>query len=91
MATIEYNRTFKKHFKLRILQNKNLFKRYEERLEIFLKDRRSLVLNDHKLVGSMRNTRAFNITGDIRVVYVEVVKDHCIFLDIGTHPQIYGM
>ena len=66
-----------------------------------MKDRRNSILNDHKLVGRLEGTKAFNITGDIRVIYVEawdtsyayveVGKNHFIFLDIGTHPQIYGM
>jgi addiction module RelE/StbE family toxin len=90
-VTIEYNRTFKKHFRSRVLPKKNLFNRYEERLEVFLKDRKSPVINDHKLVGSMKGTRAFDITGNIRVVYIEVAKNYFIFLDIGTHPQVYRM
>ena len=91
MATIEYDRRFKKHFKTRIFLNRKLAKRYEERLDLFLKDRRNSILNDHKLVGRLEGTKAFNITGDIRVIYVEVGKNHFIFLDIGTHPQIYGV
>ena len=91
MVRVEYDRVFKRHFKKRILPNKNLVKRYEQRLEIFLKDRKNPVLKDHKLVGKFREKGAFNVTGDIRVVYIEVGKNHFIFLDIGTHPQIYGM
>ena len=91
MVKVEYDRVFKKHFKVRILPNKSLVKRYEQRFRIFLTDRKKSVLYDHKLFGKFREKRAFSITGDIRVVYKEVNRDYCIFLDIGTHPQIYGM
>lgn len=38
----------------------------------------------------MLGKRSFNITGDIRVVYREIDKNTVEFLDIGTHPQVYG-
>ena len=65
--------------------------RYKERVELFTKDRTDPLLNDHKLRGKLEGFRAFNITGDIRVVYFERGQNYYVFLDIGSHPQIYGM
>ncbi len=91
MVKVELDKVFRKHYKSRISRNKNLVRKYEQRFEIFLRDRRNLLLKDHKLTGKLRDKRAFSITGDIRVVYMEESKDNFVFLDIGTHPQIYGM
>ena len=91
MVRIKHSKDFRKHFKARILYNINLFAKYKERLKLFTKDRRNPVLNDHKLGGTLGGTRTFSVTGNIRVVYFERGENHYVFLDIGTHPQIYGM
>lgn len=91
MVSVEYDRVFKKHFKLRIAPNKNLVQRYLDRLDLFLKDRNNLLLKDHKLSGRLRESRSFSITGNIRVIYRELSENHFEFLDIGTHAQVYGM
>lgn len=91
MVEIEYDRVFKKHFRARISRHKNLKAKYEERLKLFLDNRENPILKDHKLIGKLREQRAFNITGNVRVIYKEVSKNYFVFLDIGTHPQIYGM
>lgn len=55
---------------------------------MFLAGQRGTPLNDHALSGNLQGKRAFSITGDIRVIYVEL-EDRLIFLDIGTHNQVY--
>ncbi|KKQ41421.1 MAG: plasmid stabilization system protein [Microgenomates group bacterium GW2011_GWC1_37_8] len=91
MVRIKYNKEFKKHLKIRILPNRNLFTKYKERLKLFEKDRTNPILSDHKLRGKLEGFRTFNITGNIRVVYFGRGENYYVFLDIGTHPQIYGM
>ena len=91
MVEIEYDKIFLKHFKIRISSSKKLVTRYQERFNLFIKDRTNRVLQDHKLAGKFKDKRAFSITGDIRVIYSELDKGHYELLDIGTHPQIYGM
>lgn len=65
-------------------------KRYRERLAMFIKNKNHTTLKDHKLRGKRQSFRAFSITGDVRVVYVEESKDAVIFIDIGTHNQVYA-
>ncbi len=89
MVVIEYDKNFKKHFRLRIFPNRNLYKKFAERLSLFVKDRSNPILRDHKLTGSLKGSRAFSVTGNYRVTYIEVKNGHYIFIDIGTHPQIY--
>lgn len=86
---IERHSTFKKSFKKRILPNKKLVKKTEERIRLFLKNPQNQILRDHGLMGTKRKTRSFSISGDIRIVYRRISKDHVIFLDIGTHNQVY--
>ena len=37
----------------------------------------------------MDGKRAFSITADIRVIYIET-DDAIIFVDFGSHAQVYG-
>jgi addiction module RelE/StbE family toxin len=45
-------------------------------------------LYDHTLTGKLDGKRAFSITGEFRVLYVEL-EDAIVLLDIGTHNQVY--
>lgn len=87
---IEYHKNFLKNYRKRVLHNSKLDRKFRKRLDIFIKNPNNSLLQDHRLVGEMKQYRAFSVTGDIRVVYMKL--DNLILLyDIGTHPQIYGM
>ena len=85
---VQYHKNFIKNYNSRFGGNVKFKKRYEDRLKLFMSNRRSPILKDHALVGMKLKLRAFSITGDIRVVYT-IVDDSVFFLDIGTHNQVY--
>lgn len=87
--TIELHPSFKKSYKKRIANNPKLRIKVAERLKLFQEDPKNAVLKDHALKGEKKNFRAFSITGDIRVVYFPVSTDKVIFIDIGSHNQVY--
>lgn len=89
MKKIYIGRVFQKHFQKRIKNNHRLHKRFLERYDLFIEDRGNWVLRDHALKGELFGFRAFSVTGDIRVVYKEI-DNEIIFIDIGTHNQIYN-
>lgn len=88
MKRIELHRSFVKNYAKRIANGKKLPKQYEARVEMFITGKRNVPINDHALTGDLQGRRAFSITADIRVVYIEF-GDKIIFLDIGTHNQVY--
>lgn len=81
--------TYIKHYRKRITPNANLNRKTTERIKLFQEDSRNPVLKDHSLAGTHSGHRAFWVTGNIRVVYENVGNDEVLFLDIGTHPQVY--
>lgn len=81
--------TYIKHYRKRIVPNANLNDRATERIKLFQDDSRNPILKDHSLIGSHSGHRAFWITGNIRIVYENVGKGEVLFLDIGTHSQVY--
>ena len=86
---IERHTTFKKSFKKRIAPNKKLVNRMSQRIKLFLVDPKNPILRDHKLKGGKITARSFSVTGDIRIVYKRFSSNHVVFLDIGTHNQVY--
>lgn len=85
---IETDRVFVKHYRKRIANNPKLVNRFNARVRAFAMGERGTPLNDHGLVGKKLGLRAFAITGDIRVVYAETDAAY-VFLDIGSHSQVY--
>lgn len=81
--------TYIKHYKKRISPNRNLNNKAIERIKLFQVDPRHSLLKDHSLTGSHSGHRGFWITGNIRVIYERVGDDEVLFLDIGTHNQVY--
>ena len=61
---------------------------FKERLLLFMAGDLGYPLYDHALTGKLDGKRAFSITGEIRVVYVEL-EDAIVLLDVGTHKQVY--
>lgn len=90
MKPVQRDNTFEKHYRQRIGRNSKLVLKFKERLALFITDREHHQLRDHALTGELKGQRAFSITGDIRVIYVEF-EDRIVLLDIGTHAQVYGM
>lgn len=80
---------FKKSYKNRIASNKRLVQQTEARITLFETDRKNSKLRDHKLTGAKKDLRAFSVTGDIRIIYLPISENEVIFIDIGTHNQVY--
>ena len=89
MINITVSPNFKKIYSKRVKGNKNLEKRVFERIDLFQKDFKNKLLNNHCLVGKMKGLNSFSITGDIRVVYQWIDDEKVLFLDIGSHNQVY--
>jgi addiction module RelE/StbE family toxin len=85
---IELHHSFVKSYSKRIAKDEKLSKQYDKRINMFITGHRDAPINDHALTGDMQGRRAFSITGDIRVVYIEF-EDKIIFIDVGTHSQVY--
>jgi len=85
---IEYSKKFIKEFKKCPANVKTNFK---VRLEMFIDDQYSSILNNHPLIGELKNYRSINITGDWRAIFEEIDEDQIIyFVAIGTHSQLYS-
>jgi addiction module RelE/StbE family toxin len=60
-----------------------------ERIQLFIENPFSPILNNHTLGGKYLGCQSINVTGDIRIIY-EIVGDNLAhFLEIGSHSELY--
>jgi addiction module RelE/StbE family toxin len=88
MKQIEYTKQFQKRLRQRYSHQPKVIERFKRHLELFSAGVRGEPLNDHPLTGKLRGLRSFSVGGDVRVVYQET-DERYIFLDIGSHNQVY--
>lgn len=85
---LNYTKNFLKHYETRVAKNQRLVNRFQERLDLFLRDPQNPILKDHRLTGARKHLRAFSVTGDVRVLYYREGNE-IYLVDIGTHSQVY--
>ncbi len=81
---IDFHRNYLKAYKK---LRKSLQLQAEERIQLFIQDRKDPLLKNHPLQGRMKDKRAFSVSGDYRIVYEKLENDEIVFLflDIGKH------
>lgn len=62
----------------------------DEALSIFRKDPFNSKLRNHALKGHLYGSRAFSVTGDIRIIFEEHENyTVVIMMNVGSHNQVY--
>jgi addiction module RelE/StbE family toxin len=89
MIEVIFSGQFKKEYKKRIKDDKEKSKKFFKRLELFINDPFNPSLQTHKLTGILKNMWAFKIDYDLRVVFYFENDEKAIFVNIGTHNQVY--
>jgi addiction module RelE/StbE family toxin len=87
MKAIRYTPQFTRSYKQRIARDERLERDFHESIEAFLEDR--TLVHDHALRNAMQGQRAFSINKQYRVVYIER-DEYYLFINIGTHKQVYS-
>jgi len=87
MISVNFHRRFEK--KLRRLNAKQQ-ERFFERLRLFQNDPYHDILDNHPLKGKLKGYRSIDVAGDLRAIYKEDSPWLAIFVDVGTHSQLYG-
>ena len=84
--TISFSKNFVKQAKK---LNPELRKKLLERIETFSENPLHPMLRNHQLKGKHKEYRSIDITGNVRVLYLQ--KEHeAVFDAVGTHSQLYG-
>lgn len=83
---IVYHKNFQK--KVAKLQKGKLIS-LKEKLIIFKNNPFDERLNNHPLHGKFADCRSINITGDLRLIYKKLDDSNFLFIDLGTHSNLY--
>jgi mRNA-degrading endonuclease YafQ of YafQ-DinJ toxin-antitoxin module len=89
MTEVAFNSSFKRAYKRRIKGNVVQETRFWERLETFRNNPFDQSLRTHKLSGRLKDLWSFSIEYDLRVVFSFLEGDRALFIDIGTHEEVY--
>jgi addiction module RelE/StbE family toxin len=84
---IKYDSIFKRNYRSSI-KNNILKEEIKHSINLFLQNPYDPLLNNHEIRGKLKGRRSFSVLPDLRIIYIE--KEDCyIFLDIGTHREVY--
>ena len=89
MTEIVPTSAFRKAFKRKLRGNKNLEERFRNRVAIFQENPFDPKLKTHRLSGQLHGLWSFSIDYDMRVVFSFVEPGRALFVDIGTHEEVY--
>lgn len=82
---VRFHRNFKKRFRKISVK---IQEQFNERLELFMRDKFSGMLNNHSVEGYYPNCRSINVSGDYRAIFKDK-GDTVIFITIGNHSDLY--
>ncbi|MBU6431087.1 MAG: type II toxin-antitoxin system mRNA interferase toxin, RelE/StbE family [Patescibacteria group bacterium] len=82
----EYHKNFRKHFEK---LSQKIQDKFEERFNLFLNDQFHSILNNHSLSGEYEGCRSINITGNIRAIFYVRENGDIVFINIGSHSELY--
>jgi mRNA-degrading endonuclease YafQ of YafQ-DinJ toxin-antitoxin module len=87
---VAFSDSFKKAFKKRI-KSTDIETEFWIHLELFILDPFNTKLKTHKLSGKLKDLWSFSIDYNIRVVFFFSTDKpkKAIFVDIGTHDEVY--
>ncbi len=83
---VEFTDLFNKQRKEASLDIKIAFR---ETLETFLENPYHPSLRNHVLTQEYAGIRSIDVTDNVRALYREV-SEHIIFVELGTHEELYG-
>lgn len=86
---VSFTSTFKRAFKKRIKGQPALEARFWQKLEQFTFDPFDPSLRTHKLSGKLKELWSFSVAHDARVLFYFTKDDKAVFVDIGSHDEVY--
>lgn len=86
---VSFSSTFKRSFKKRIKASSDLETKFWQKLEQFTINPFDPSLKTHKLSGKLKEFWSFSIDYDKRVLFYFTQENKAVFVDIGSHDEVY--
>jgi len=85
---IIWSSSFKRAFKKRVI-GRPFEKSFRVKVELFLENPFHPNLKTHKLSGNLSDLWSFTVSYNCRIIFKFLADDKVIFIDIGTHEEVY--
>ena len=89
MIEVAFSPSFKRSFKKSVAGDASLEAKFWKRVELFKNNPFDSKLRTHKLSGKLKDLWSFSVEYDLRVVFSFVGQSQAIFVDIGSHKEVY--
>lgn len=89
MVEISFSSSFRRAFKKRIKGNLDLELKFWQKVEKFTIDPFEQSLKAHKLSGKLKELWSFSLEYDERVLFYFTEDGNVVFVDIGSHDEVY--
>jgi mRNA-degrading endonuclease YafQ of YafQ-DinJ toxin-antitoxin module len=86
---VSFSSAFKRAFKKRIKGNLDLEEKFWQKLELFTLNPYEPSLKTHKLSGKLKELWSFSVDYDERVLFYFTEGEKAVFVDIGSHDEVY--
>ncbi|WP_341527053.1 type II toxin-antitoxin system YafQ family toxin [Nostoc sp. UHCC 0302] len=86
---ISFSSSFRRAFKKRIKGNVDIEAKFWQRVEQFKTDPFEQSLKTHKLSGKLKELWSFSVDYDARVLFYFTEEGNAVFVDIGSHDEVY--
>lgn len=86
---VSFSSSFRRAFKKIIKGNVDLETRFLQKLELFTTDPFEQSLKTHKLSGKLKDLWSFSVDYDQRVLFYFTEDGNAVFVDIGSHDDVY--
>ena len=86
---VSFSSSFRRAFKKRIKGNADLETRFWQKTEQFTIDPFHQSLKTHKLSGKLKDLWSFSVGSSERVIFYFPEDGNAVFVDIGSHDEVY--
>ena len=86
---VAFSPSFKRAFKKIIRKNRSLEQKFWAKTETFIASPHHPALKAHKLSGELKNLWSFSVEYDCRVIFYFETPVKAVFIDIGSHDEVY--
>ncbi len=89
MIEIAFSSSFERAFERKIAGNIEREKLFRAKLEVFQNNPFEAKLKTHKLSGKLKDYWSFSVEYDLRIIFYFSEKEKVVFIDVGTHKEVY--
>jgi len=89
MITVRWDKGFKKSYKKKISNSPLLKRNFWNAMNLFIDNPFEKSLKTHKLSGGLKDSWAFSINYQYRVIFEFFDDKTIVLMDIGTHDEVY--